>query len=266
MRHFAWASLLTLLGLSAAEVIASSLPSGEVVAARINARDEGVQMSRKMTMTLTDRTGKTRVRETFGYRVYLNGEKRTAIYFDAPANLRGTVFLSYDYLDPNREDDHWLYLPALRKVRRISAADRGDYFLGTDMTYEDIKLETRVSADYRYRTLRAGEADGEPCLWVEAVPKSEELARELGYRRVENCIDAHLWMARETHFWDLAGNRLKTARIDDIREVQGIWTPHRIRVENHKTGHHTEFRFSEIDYLTPVAPHLLQPNALHRGP
>ena len=73
-------------------------------------------------------------------------------------------------------------------------------------------------------------------------------------------------MAREARFWDLAGNLLKTARTTDIRRVQGIWTPHGITVENHKTGHRTEFRFSDIDYQTPIEPYLLQPNSLHRGP
>lgn len=242
------------------------LPAGPAVVAQVNARDEGAQLSRTMTMVLTDRNGKTRVRETLGYRAYLDDQKRTAIYFESPANLRGTAFLSFDYRAADREDDHWLYLPALRKVRRISAADRGDYFLGTDMTYEDIKLETRVSEDYDYRTLRADSVDGRACLWLEAVPKTEDLARELGYSRVESCIDSAIWMAREARFWDLAGNPLKTARTTDIRRVQDIWTPHRITVENHKTGHSTEFRFSDIDYQTPVEPYLLQPNSLHRGP
>ena len=246
--------------------LSEELPDGDVVAQRINARDEGAQMSRRMTMVLTDRTGKERIRETRSYRSYIEGQKRTAIYFESPNNLKGTAFLTYDHLAADREDDNWLYLPALRKTRRISAADRGDYFLGTDMTYEDIKLETRVSDDYRYRTLRADARDGQPCLWIEALPKTDRVARELGYRRVESCIDSTIWMARETRFWDLAGNLLKTAHIADIQQVQGIWTPLRMAVENHKTGHRSEFRFSAVDYRQPIDPELFNPNALHRGP
>jgi len=260
------ALLCCLLAASLAAREPPALPSGDQVVERVNARDEGRQLSRKVTMILTDRNGKSRVRETLGLRVYLADQKQTAIYFEAPGNLRGTAFLTYDYRAAGRDDDRWLYLPALRKVRRISATDRGDYFLGTDMTYEDIKLETRISDDYRYRTVRAGRVDDHDCLWLEAGPKSESLARELGYSRVESCIDSAIWIAREARFWDLAGNPLKTARTTDIRQVQDIWTPHRIIVENHKTGHRTEFRFSDIDYQTPIDPTLLQPNALHRGP
>ena len=262
------APLVLLCCLPAASLAAGepSLPIGDLVVERINARDEGRQMSRKMTMVLTDGNGKSRVRETLGLRVYLADRKQTAIYFEAPGNLRGTAFLTYDHRAAEQDDDRWLYLPALRKVRRISASDRGDYFLGTDMTYEDIKLETRVSDDYDYRTLRADSVDGHSCLWLEGVPRNEALARELGYQRVESCVDDRIWIARETHFWDLAGNPLKTARTLDIREVQGIWTPHQVLVENHKTGHRTEFRFSDIDYQTPIEPSLLQPNSLHRGP
>ncbi|HEX4881919.1 MAG TPA: outer membrane lipoprotein-sorting protein [Porticoccaceae bacterium] len=243
-----------------------ALPDGASVAARINARDEGEHMSRHMTLILTDRGGKQRIRDTIAYRRYVEGEKHTAIYFASPNNLKGTAFLTYDYQAPEREDDNWLYLPALRKARRISAADRGDYFLGTDMTYEDIKLETRVSDDYQYRTLRADTVDGHQCLWVEAVPRTESLAREIGYQRVENCIDSTIWMARQTRFWDLAGNALKTAHIGDIQQVQGIWTPGHITVENHKTGHRSEFRFSDVDYRKPIDPEAFNANALHRGP
>lgn len=242
-----------------------ALPDGASVAARINARDEGEHMARRMTLVLTDRAGKQRIRDTTAYRVYVAGEKRTAIYFESPNNLKGTAFLTYDYQAPDREDDNWLYLPALRKARRISAADRGDYFLGTDMTYEDIKLETRVSDDYRYRTLRADTVDGHQCLWVEAVPRTDKLAREIGYQRVENCIDSTIWIARKTRFWDLAGNPLKTAHIADIRQIQDIWTPGQITVENHKTGHRSEFRFSEVDYRKSIDPEVFNPNALHRG-
>ena len=100
-------------------------------------------------MELIDRRGKSRVRETMGYRRYYGEEKRTVLFYQSPTNVRGTGFLTYDYPNADTDDDQWLYLPALRKVRRISSSDRGDYFLGTDFTYEDIKKETRIATDRR---------------------------------------------------------------------------------------------------------------------
>ncbi|MCB1876089.1 MAG: outer membrane lipoprotein-sorting protein [Chromatiales bacterium] len=249
-----------------ASVSAAELPDGDTVAANINARNEGVQVSRNVTMEMTDRSGKTRTRETRNFRKYFGKEKRTAIFYLEPRNVKDTAFLTYDYPDAGRDDDQWLYLPAMRKVRRISAADRGDYFLGTDLSYEDIKLESRVSLDdYTRHTLGEDQVDGHRCILVEALPVDGETAKELGYGRVEQCVDMDIWFVRRARFWDTKGNPLKTAYFRDIRQVQGLWTQHQIDVENHKTGHRTRFLFREVDYRTPVGDQVFTQNALRRG-
>ncbi|MCZ6643693.1 MAG: MMPL family transporter, partial [Gammaproteobacteria bacterium] len=94
--------------------------NGEQVMQAVNARDEGERVSRDLRIELTDRRGKIRLQETRGFRRYFGEEKRTVIFYRAPANIRDTAFLTYDYPDAEVDDDQWLYLPALRKVRRIS--------------------------------------------------------------------------------------------------------------------------------------------------
>ncbi len=256
---------LTTLCLSAT-LSSAELPSGDEIARRINARDEGEAVSRYLTMELTDAGGKTRLRKTKGFRKYYGAEKRTAIFYLDPRNIKGTAFLTYDYPDAGKDDDQWLYLPALRKVRRISASDRGDYFLGTDFTYEDIKLESRVSLDdYRRQAVGESEVDGVHCLLLESVPVSSEIAEELGYGRVEQCVDDAIWMVRRAQMWDLQGNPLKTVSFRDIRRIQGIWTQHELEVVNHKTGHRTRFVFSDVDYRDGVDDSVFSQNALKRG-
>ena len=258
--------LLLLALLAPACAASAELPDGDEIARRVNARDEGVAVARNLTMQMTDRRGKTRTRETRGFRRYYGDEKRTVIFYLEPSNIRDTAFLTWDYPDAARDDDQWLYLPAMRKVRRISASDRGDYFLGTDLTYEDIKLETRIGMDdYTRRTLGVGEVDGHRCWLLESVPVDEETARELGYGRVEQCVDGEIWMVRRSRFWDVKGAPLKTSHFRDIRQVQGIWTQHRIEVENHKTGHSTLFVFADVDYRQEVGDDLFTQNALRRG-
>ncbi len=247
-------------------LIAAELPDGDEIARRINARDEGVAVARNLTMHMTDRRGKTRTRETRGFRKYYGDDKRTVIFYLQPKNVKDTAFLTWDYADPDRDDDQWLYLPAMRKVRRISASDRGDYFLGTDLTYEDIKLETRVSmADYTRVTTGEDAVDGHHCYLVEATPVDQATAKELGYGKVEQCVDNKIWMVRRARFWDTRGNLLKTVYFRDIRQVQGIWTQHRIEVKNHKTGHKTLFLFSDVDYRHGVSDELFTREALRRG-
>ena len=266
--------LLGLLSLFISSVFAESstsndqisLPSGEQVAIYINSRDEGEAVSRKLSIEMRDKHGKTRHRETMGYRKYYAEEKRTVIFYLSPKNIKDTAFLTYDYNDPELEDTQWLYLPALRKVRRISASDRGDYFLGTDMTYEDIKLETRIStADFNFQTLGTCNADGNPGLQIEGTPKTKKIARELGYSKTLSCVDNEIWMVRTSQFWDIKDNLLKTITISNIEKVQGIWTQHNIDVENHKTGHSTRLTFSAVDYQSPVPDDIFTTNAIKRG-
>ena len=240
--------------------------SGDEIVRRVNARDEGEHATRRLRMELIDKRGKTRVRQTFGFRKYYGKEKRTILFYESPKNVKGTGFLTYDYPEEDRDDDQWLYLPALRKVRRISASDRGDYFLGTDLTYEDMKKEGKMNAaDYTHERKGLEEVDGHPCYAVEHVPVSEKVAKELGYGRLITYTDPEIWMTRRIEFWDPKGNHLKSLRTLDIREVDGIWTPHRFEVQNHKTGHRTVFTFSEVDYESPVDDDLFTERALRRG-
>ncbi len=246
-------------------VNAQLLP-GDEIARHINARDEGEAVSRILVMEMTDSRGKQRIRKTKGYRKYFGDEKRTVIFYLAPKNIKGTAFLTYDYPQTDKDDDQWLYLPAMRKVRRISASDRGDYFLGTDFTYEDIKLETRVSmADYQRKTIGESKVDGFHCLILESKPVNSDIAAELGYSKVEQCVDDNIWMVRQSKMWDIQGNPLKTINFKDIRQLQGIWTQHIIEVSNHKTGHHTRFVFSDVHYNQGVNDQVFTKNTLKRG-
>jgi outer membrane lipoprotein-sorting protein len=237
----------------------------ELVAA-INAVSQGEQVSRQLTMEMTDRRGKTRTRETLNYRKYYGEEMRTVLFYLAPANVRDTGFLIWDYPDYEREDDQWLYLPAMRKVRRISTSDRGDYFLGTDLTFEDMKLDGKLEPrDWRFSLAGTSESDGVELLVLEAEPRSGEIARELGYSRSRYHVDPSNYMIMIAEFWGLKGKPLKTLRIADVRKIDGIWTRHRLHVENHKTGHQTTMTFSDVDYKTAVKDSIFTRSALERG-
>jgi len=241
--------------------------TGDEIARRINARDEGESVSRKLVMEMIDRRGKRRERVTLGFRKYYGAEKRTVIFYQSPKNVKGTGFLTYDYSNADVDDDQWLYLPAMRKVRRISASDRGDAFLGTDFSYEDIKKESKVSLeDYQHNNIGEELVDGHHTIIVEQIPISKEVAKELGYGRVVSSVDSEIWMTRKSEFWDVRGNRLKTIYTRKIKQIQGIWTAHRLEVENHKTGHRTNFTFSEVDYRSGVDDDIFTKMMLKRSP
>jgi outer membrane lipoprotein-sorting protein len=245
---------------------AATLPDGRWLAEQINAVEEGVQRSSKLSMKMIDRRGKERQRETLNFRKYYGQEKRTVLFYQSPKNVKDTGFLTYDYPDADKDDDQWLYLPALRKARRISASDRGDYFLGTDFTYEDIKKEGKFElSDYRFKTLEMSSFREKEVLLLEAIPVNEETAAELGHSKVLAWVDTSNWIVLKSQSWDINQNELKTTVMSDIRKVDGIWTRHSLIVDNHKTGHHTEFSFSQVDYNTEVKDRVFTRQALTRG-
>lgn len=240
--------------------------SGLEIMTQVNERDDGEMLQRKFVLQLTNRDGKTKTEKTRSYRRYFGEEKRTVIFYEEPTRVRGTGFLTYDYPDPSVDDDQWLYLPALRKVRRISASDRGDYFLGTDFTYEDIKKEQKVELnDYHFVAKETKIQNGITLQVVEGTPISQEIADELGYSKVVWHIDKSIWMSRQTELYDLNGNHQKTITIESVEVIDDIVTATEILAVNHKTGHSTRLTFSEINYRDDVPESLFTQGRLRRG-
>jgi hypothetical protein len=230
------------------------------------ARPEGASADRTVRIKLIDRNGGVREQLARALRKNVADGRRMAIFYLAPANIRGTSFLVYDYSAPDAANDQWLYLPALRKVRRIPAADRGDYFLGTDLTFDEIRNDNRVTlADWTFRLIGTDEVDGAPCEIVEGAAVSEQIARELGYTSARWCVDGQTLIARRIEYWDRSGNLLKTLANREPQLIDGVWSASRIEVRNHKTGHRTVLEFESSRFDGKVADALLTQQQMERG-
>tara|TARA_R110000850_G_scaffold62285_2_gene141920 strand:- start:3111 stop:6278 length:3168 start_codon:yes stop_codon:yes gene_type:complete len=252
--------------LNAPELSADELPEGIDIMRSVAARDEGHQVTRNMRLELTDRRGQTRVQEIKAYRRYFAEEKRTILFYTAPANVRGTGFLTFDYPETAEEDDQWLYLPALRKVRRIPASNRGDSFLGTDFSYEEIKSDNKVGLqDYQFRVTGQEEVNGATCYVVEGTAANAEIASELGYSKAVWRIDPSIWISRKSDYWDVNGNHLKTIENLEIEQIDAVWTVLQVRASNHKSGHTTVLTSSSVDYQSDVPERLFSQRTLVRG-
>lgn len=257
---------LALGGASTLALAAEDLPRGDQLMESVDERDEGITQKSRIEFTLENRQGRSREQEAVILRRYNGDDKKQVLFYREPSNIRGTAFLTYDYADASRDDDQWLYLPAARKTRRISASDRGDYFLGTDLTYEDLKRQNKVSLDdWHFETVGTAQVDDIPVIVVEGTPVSEQVSQELGYSRARWYVDASTATIRKAENWDLQGNRLKTVRFEDLRKVQDIWTVHKILVENHKTGHSTRLKISGVEYGLDIADSAFDERALSRG-
>jgi hypothetical protein len=240
--------LLTAFVSGVPEPAAAETLSGLDVARRVAERAEGQAARRTIQMTLTDRRGRVREREAVVFKHNTPQSSATRISYLAPKSVRGVTFLSREAKDSGREE-RWLYLPATRKARRIPASDRGDYFLGTDFTYEDVQSDLKFDVeDYRFEYVAVQQRDGVDVHEIEGQPVTSAAARELGYGRFEAWVDGESWMPLEIRFFDLRGEPLKSIFVRDVRRVDAVWTAHQVEAINHQTKHSTLFDYSSIAY------------------
>jgi hypothetical protein len=170
------------------------------------------------------------------------------MFFLSPADVKNTGFLSYDYDDPDRDDDQWLYLPALKKTKRIAGGDKSGSFMGSDFTYSD--MSSRVLERYEYRLLDEGEVRGDPVWIVEAIPDEKEI-EETGYTK------SVLFVRKDNHVvvraknWVKKGKRNKYMEAMDLEQIDGIWVPTRLTMSTKKgsqTLHKTVIEVSDVKF------------------
>jgi hypothetical protein len=238
--------------------------TGDAIMQRVDNRDDGDDLIQKIHQKLIDKRGGVRERHIISFRKDYGKDSKGISYFLKPANIRDTALLTYDYDGVERDDDQWLYLPALKKVRRISASDRGDYFMGTDFTFEDIK-QTPELEDYNWTLTGSENLDGFDCWVVQGVPKTEELKKNLGYSKTVNYIHKDIDMAVRIDYWDRKGQELKHFLITELKQVQDIWTATAMKMENVQTRHKTEMAFSEHKYNSGLSDRTFSERMLKRG-
>lgn len=260
---------LSLLIFSAAALLLaapaySNEPTGLEIMQLVDARNDGDDLIQNMKQRLIDRRGNVRERVMISLRKDYGVDSKSITYFLAPSNIRDTALLTWDYDGVEKDDDQWLYLPALKKVRRISASDRGDYFMGTDFTFEDIK-QTPELEDYHW-TLIGSDKLGNFDVWVvEGEPKTDDLKKNLGYSNTRYYIRKDINLYIRVDFWDRKGQELKQLISDEIKEIDGIWTAMSGTMTNKQTGHRTELSFSEHRYNTGISDRMFSERMLKRG-
>jgi hypothetical protein len=225
---------------------------------RADDRPDGDDRKMVMTMTLVNKRGRERVREIKSYSKDFGADKKSVMVFQKPADVKGTAFLSWEYDDPSRDDDKWLYMPAMKKVRRISGASTNDYFMGSDFTYDDMG-DRNVEEDTH--TLQGEETlDGYPCWKVESLPKDPNDM----YTRKVIWVYKEAFLPIKVEYYDKDG-LLKTYRALSFRQQDGFWTVFESEMENFSREHKTRMLIQSMVYDTGVKEDLFQVSTIQRG-
>jgi len=218
----------------------------------------------ELEMKLINKKGKIRVRKVSQLKkTDAAGNEKSLIRFHSPADVKGTGLLTIEHSD--RDDDQWLYLPAMRKVRRISASSKTDNFVGTDFAYEDLKDEKLEK--YDYKLVKDELLEGHPCYVIEAVPATAKEKKQSGYSKREIWIDKTNYVNLKTKFYDKKGQLFKVFTARDIRKIEGTtkWRAHRMVMENLKTHHKTVLIFNNFVINKGISDNNFTQRYLERG-
>jgi outer membrane lipoprotein-sorting protein len=226
-------------------------------------REDGDDRIADMEMVLINKRGQERLRKVVNYRKDYGEDDKSVMFFLEPADVKNTAFLSWNYDDAEKDDDQWLYLPALKKVRRISSSNRDDYFMGTDFTYTD--MGDREIDDYTYTHLEPEVIDGVECYHIERLPKDKDVMKETGYGRTEVWIRPDNWVMVKAVFYDKKLKLLKELTVSDIDQVDGIWTAHTLTMDNIQKKHKTIFNIDNVRYNTGLEDDLFSQRRIQKG-
>ncbi len=204
--------------------------SGDDIMRRVKDRETGSSSHALVQMELTDKKGVTsrRTLEMYGVKDS-QGLNSMVVVFHEPASVRNTRYLAVE--NKGRDDDKWIFLPALKRVRRIAASEGGSSFMGSDFTYDDMS-DREVEKD-AHRLLREEQETGIDCFVVESVPKTGERTQ---YSRRVSWVDRERFLPLKIELFDRAGKLVKVATLEEIRKIQGYWTPTRTTMRNVQTG------------------------------
>ncbi|MBI3606928.1 MAG: outer membrane lipoprotein-sorting protein [Nitrospirae bacterium] len=217
------------------------------------------------TMVLINDKGQRRERKsTTTSKLQSNGvDSKLLVKFLLPTDIKGTAFLQIEHSDG--EDDLWIYLPALKKSRRLVANNKKDSFVGSDFSYGDILLP-KVDL-YQHTLIRSEVVDGHDCYVIESIPRDETVKRDSGYSKKMTWVRKDNFLETKVTFLDPAGRSLKTEIVGDHEQVESSpdrWIARRREMDNHQTGHKTLFTFDRVEVGKPVPDEFFTTRSIER--
>lgn len=234
--------------------------SGKQIMQKVKDRPNGDNRKSTMQIELINKRGKKRIRSFVSFSMDIGKDKKSIMFFKSPADVKGTGFLTWEYDNPNKEDDRWLYLPAMKKTRRISGASaKKDYFMGSDFTYDD--MGGRNIDEDTHKLLKEEKLDTFDCWNIISTPKDPKdmYSKKVSWIR-KDCLFAH-----KVEYYDKMGNLLKTLKISNIKQIDGFWTSQKLHIVNHQTNHQTILLISETKYNISIDETLFTVSNLEKG-
>ncbi len=241
-------------------------PDPRWIMEQVDARDDGDNMAVDSVMILIDKNNKERRREMKIFSKDKGKDTLKLNFFFAPADVKDTGFLTYDYYSADKDDDQWLYLPDLRKTKRIASSDKSSSFMGSDFSYAD--MTRRVVDEWNYKLLKEDEVQGYKVWLVEATPVSKEVEDRYGFKKSILFVRQDIFIEiRAIHVLQ-EGKKVKYMEVKKLEQVDGIW----VAVErwmkttkNKKTLHRTKMFWNNVKFNQGLEESFFSVRQLEKG-
>lgn len=258
MKKIATILLLLALFLFTQQDVSAALTVDEIVVKANNAAYYAANDGKSLVnMTITDVQGRTRNREfvILRYDVQDGGEQKFYVYFKKPSDVRKTVFLVHKYIE--RDDDRWMYLPALDLVKRIAASDKRTSFMGSHFFYEDVSGRT-MTEDSHVLT-----EETDQYYVLKNIPHEPETVEFASYTL---WIDKTNFLPMRAEYINKTGKKYRLVEALEVKEIQGYPTVTKSRVEDLESGGNTVTEFTEISYNIGLEDSIFTERYLRKPP
>ena len=233
---------------------------GLEIAIETDKRDLGFgDSSSELTMRLRNKQGDESKRQMSNKTLEVeNDGDKSLVIFNEPRDVKGTAFLSFTH--KSGPDDQWLYLPALKRVKRIASDNKSGPFMGSEFAYEDISSQEVEKYTYKYiKDENINEVD---CFVIERYPADEKS----GYTRQVVWIDIDQYRTMKIDYYDRKNSLLKSLTYHDYNQyLDKYWRANKLSMVNHQTGKSTDLLFNDYKFANGFSESDFNQNSLKRA-
>jgi len=243
-------------------------PKARKIMEKVEDRDTGDNMTAEMEMVLIDKKNNRRIRRIRMFSKDKGEDTYKLMFFVHPADVKDTGFLNYDYDNPELDDDQWLYLPALKKTKRIATSDKSISFMGSDLNYSDMTSRNLTDYDFSFYKTKETEVNGQKCWLITSTPRSEDVIDETGYKQGLVFVRQDNYVVIRSVMWEEKGDYRKFLEVKQLDIIDNIWVAtktHVARKKGNVTVHRTELALSNVKFNQDLSLDMFSIRRLEKG-
>lgn len=233
-------TIILLLMLNVIIALTAMEINGREIMQKVYERPTGNDQTAELTMILINSRGNERERLIQQYQKDYGDVEKKIMFFIAPADVHNTAFMNWSYTEAGKDDDQWIYLPALKRIKRISSDSKSDYFMGSDFTYDD--LGDRHPVQDEHTVLREEEFEGEMCYVVESIPKENDYI----YSKTISWVVQDSWLGKKKEFYDEDGDLLKILTVKQVEKIKDFDIITNSEMHNVQSDHKTIMMLKDV--------------------